>query len=139
MNIKENNITVAEYNILYEKVGWGTREESEVAEALKNTIYSVSIYDASNIIGFGRIIGDKTIFLYIQDVMVDPKYQNRGVGTLVMQNLLKKINEYQSKYTDIRVYLGASKGKEGFYERFGFIKRSVANLGEGMILEGYEE
>lgn len=38
----------------------------------------------------------------------------------------------------MRVYLGASKGKEKFYERFGFITRENANLGSGMILDGFE-
>ncbi len=36
---------------------------------------------------------------------------------------------------DVLVYLGASKGKEGFYEHFGFISREKANLGSGMILD----
>ena len=31
------------------------------------------------------------------------------------------------------VYLGASKGKEKFYEKFGFVARKDADLGEGMI------
>lgn len=35
----------------------------------------------------------------------------------------------------LRVYLGASKNKEKFYERFGFVKRIDANLGYGMILK----
>ena len=36
--------------------------------------------------------------------------------------------------SDLRVYLGASKNKEKFYEKFGFIKRIDADLGYGMIL-----
>lgn len=40
------------------------------------------------------------------------------------------------KNASLRVYLGASKGKEGFYEKFGFRKRTDLELGEGMILKG---
>lgn len=47
---------------------------------------------------------------------------------------LKEIEELKKENLDLRIYLGASKGKEGFYERFGFIKRIDANLGYGMIL-----
>lgn len=36
--------------------------------------------------------------------------------------------------SDLRVYLGASKNKEKFYEKFGFVKRIDADLGYGMIL-----
>ena len=60
------------FNYLTNSVGWGTRKNSIVEEALKNTLYSLCIYDDNKLIGYGRIIGDKTIFLYIQDVMVIP-------------------------------------------------------------------
>ena len=46
----------------------------------------------------------------------------------------RKINEHKKLNPEIRTYLGASKGKEGFYERFGFISRPNEDLGAGMIL-----
>ena len=35
----------------------------------------------------------------------------------------------------MREYLGASKNKEDFYKKFGFIERTDAGLGAGMILK----
>ena len=134
IKIDENKISVDDFNYLTDKVGWGTRDIKIVEEALNNTLYSVSIYDDNNIIGYGRIIGDKTIFLYIQDIMVIPEYQGKKIGTKIMQTLLDKIKEYKRVNPDIRTYLGASKAKESFYEKFGFKTRSKADLGEGMIL-----
>ena len=122
------------FNYLTNSVGWGTRKNSIVEEALKNTLYSLCIYDDNKLIGYGRIIGDKTIFLYIQDVMVIPEYQNKHIGTGIMENLLAQINEYKKINPDIRTYLGASKGREPFYEKFGFISRPNEDLGSGMIL-----
>ena len=130
----EQNPTAQEYNNLTNSVGWGKRDNQIVEEALKNTLYSYCGYDNSKLIGYGRIIGDKTIFLYIQDIMVVPKYQNRKIGTEIMNGLLKKIKEYRKISPDIRVYLGASKGKESFYKKFGFATRKEADLGEEMIL-----
>jgi len=126
--------TPDEYNQLTNAVGWGERDNLIVEEALKNTIYSYCAYDNNKLIGYGRIIGDKTLFLYIQDIMVMPEYQSKKIGTEIMKGLLKKIKEYKKVSPDIRVYLGASKGKEGFYKKFGFITRKEADLGEGMIL-----
>lgn len=126
--------TVEEYNYLNEKVGWGKRNEEVVKEALKNTLSAICVYNDNEIIGSARIIGDKTIFLYIQDVMVIPEYQNKNVGTNIMNKILEIINGYKEIYPNIRVYLGASKGKEEFYKKFGFITRDEANLGKGMIL-----
>lgn len=135
MIYKEQIPTIEEYNYLTEKVGWGKRKNEIVEEALKNTLYAICVYDEGRIIGSARIIGDKTIFLYIQDVMVVPEYQSRNIGTQIMNKIIEKVNEYKKVNDDIRVYLGASKGKEDFYKRFGFITRKEANLGEGMILK----
>lgn len=134
IRIDENKISVNDFNYLTDRVGWGTRNEKVVEEALNNTLYSVSINDDNKIIGYGRIIGDKTIFLYIQDIMVIPEYQGQKIGTKIMNTLIKKIDEYQKVNPNIRTYLGASKGKEKFYEKFGFKTRSSVDLGEGMIL-----
>lgn len=123
-----------EFNYLTDSVGWGIRENSVVETALENTLYSLCVYDDNKLIGYGRIIGDKTIFLYIQDIMVIPEYQNKHIGTGIMKNLLTQINEYKKINPNIRTYLGASKGKESFYKKFGFISRPNEDLGSGMIL-----
>ncbi len=135
IKVEENKITVDKFNYLYDSVGWGHYENNISAKALSNTLYSVSIYDDDKIIGFGRIIGDGICFLYIHDVMVVPEYQSKKIGTMIMNNLLDKINEIRKENPSLRVYLGASKGKEGFYEKFGFVKRVEAGLGSGMILQ----
>lgn len=137
--IKENINNVEEFNYLYDAVGWGSYETKISQKALTNTIYSVSVYNDDKIVGFGRIIGDGICFLYIHDVMVNPEYQNKKIGTQIMNKLLDKINKIKLENPYVRVYLGASKGKEKFYERFGFITRENANLGSGMILDGVEE
>lgn len=56
-----------------------------------------------------------------------------------MDKLLEKVNQIKLENPYVRVYLGASKGKEKFYERFSFITREDANLGSGMILDGFDK
>ncbi len=135
INIKENIKNVKEFNLLYNAVGWGAYDENITQKALDNTFYSVSVYDDNNIVGYGRIIGDAICFLYIQDIMVKPEYQGNKIGTTIMKKLLEKINEIKKENSKLRVYLGASKNRERFYEKFGFIKRIDADLGYGMILK----
>ena len=125
--------TVDEFNQLTEAVWWGRHENAVVEEALKHTLYSVCVYDEDKLIGYARIIGDKTIFLHIHDVMVRPDYQGIGIGTEIMNKILDKVNEYRRVNPSIKVYLGASKGKEGFYEKFGFVGRPNESLGAGMV------
>ena len=136
INIKENIKNVEEFNLLYDNVGWGAYDDNITQKALDNTFYSVSAYDDNKIVGYGRIIGDTICFLYIQDIMVKPEYQGNKIGTMIMNKLLEKINEIKQENPDLRVYLGASKNREEFYEKFGFIKRIDADLGYGMIYKG---
>jgi len=133
--VKENIKNVEEFNLLYDAVGWGAYDKAISKKALNNTFYSVSVYNDNKIIGYGRLVGDTICFLYIQDVMVIPEYQNKKIGTLIMNKLLEKVREVEKENPDIRVYLGASKDKEGFYEKFGFMKRTDVDLGHGMILK----
>lgn len=130
----EEKISVENFNYLNEKVGWGRRENIVVKEALDNTLYSITVYDDEKVIGYGRIIGDKTIFLYIQDIIVIPEYQGNKIGTEIMNKLLKKIDEYKKLNPEIRTYIGPSLGRESFYKKFGFKTRKEAGLGEGMVL-----
>ena len=139
ISIKENVNSIEEFNYLYDAVGWGSYDEKVSEKALANTMYSVSVYDDDKIIGYGRIIGDGICFLYIHDVMVIPKYQNKKIGSQIMNKLLEKVNQIKIENPYVRVCLGASKGKEKFYERFGFITREDANLGSGMILDGFND
>ncbi len=133
--IKENIDNIDEYNYLYDEVGWGSYDYEISKKALSNNVYSVSIYDDNKIIGYGRIIGDSIVFLYIHDIMVHPSYQGKGLGKQIMNKLLDKINKIKKENPDLRVYLGASLGKEEFYKKCGFITREEANLGPGMILK----
>ena len=86
---KEHTPTPEEFNNLTEAVDWGTRENKIIEEALKHTLYSLCVYDENKLIGYGRIIGDKTIFLYIQDIMVIPEYQGKKIESRHKQNFNK--------------------------------------------------
>lgn len=136
MSIKyiEKVPNIDEFNTLSDSVGWGRTGEEIFKEAMKHTLFSICVYDDNKLIGYGRIIGDKTIFLHIHSVKVHPEYQGKKIGTKIMQELLKKIDEYKEINPDIRTYLGAAKDKEGFYEKFGFERRPNGDVGAGMIL-----
>ena len=126
--------TADEFNTLTDSVGWGCTNREIVETALKNTVYSICAYDDNKIIGFGRLIGDTAMFLYIQDIMVLPEYQRQQVGSSIMKYLINKVDEFKKDNLDIRTYLGASKGKDAFYKKFGFVTREEAGLGAGMVL-----
>ncbi|MBQ8604246.1 MAG: GNAT family N-acetyltransferase [Oscillospiraceae bacterium] len=134
ITFREYTPSPALFNSLTDSVDWGTRDEGVVQTALENSLCCVCAFDGEEIVGFGRLIGDRTIFLYVQDVMVRPEYQGQKVGTGIMEKLIEEVNEYKQINKGIRTYLGASRGKEDFYRRFGFETRADAGLGPGMVL-----
>ena len=124
-----------EYNYIANSVGWGISKNETIEIALKNSLYSICAYDNDKMIGYGRIIGDKTMFLYIQDIMILPEYQSQKIGTHIMEKIINKVEELKKINPNIRTYIGPSKGVEGFYKKFGFVTREEAGLGKGMILK----
>ncbi|HMG90109.1 MAG TPA: GNAT family N-acetyltransferase [Chryseolinea sp.] len=124
--------TAQEYNELRHLAEWPTYEEELVERAYSNTLFSVVARDESGlIIGMGRILGDNAIYLHVQDVIVHPAFQRQGIGKLIMDELLAYIEKVGVKNTNVG--LMCSKGREKFYESFGFIERPNEKFGAGMI------
>ena len=134
--IERNIPKVEDYNNLLINIYDSGRESWINEEAFKNTLEFICVYDneTNELIGFARIIGDKTIFLYIQDVMVKKEYQRKGIGSKILEYIMDIIREYKKVNSNVRVYLGASKDKESFYEKYGFLRRPNEYVGAGMIL-----
>jgi len=124
--------TAYEYNELRRLAEWPTFEEELVNQALSNSVFSIVVHDENGlIIGMGRILGDKAIYLHVQDVIVRPECQRHGIGNLIMNELLAYIEMTGVKNTNVG--LMCSKGREAFYKPFGFSERPNERFGAGMI------
>lgn len=126
--------SLEDYNELFENIYDEKIDENILKEAFNNTLEFVSVYKDNELIGFSRIIGDKTMFLYLHDIMVKKEFQENGIGGKIVEYTLDIIREYKKINPDLRVYLGASKNKESFYEKYGFLRRPNELVGAGMIL-----
>ena len=89
-----------------------------------------------------ELMKDKTTTSQITPVLTpvsnNTTYQGKGIGGNIVEKTLDIIRDYKKINSDVRVYLGASKGKEEFYKKFGFITREEAEFGKGMILNNFE-
>jgi GNAT superfamily N-acetyltransferase len=132
VEILEKIPSAEEYNEVRESVGWGIYELNVNRNALPKSLYSICAYSTSKLIGMARIIGDDGLVFYIQDLIVIPEYQKKGIGT----QLMKRVMEYIEKHANNNSIIGlmSAKGKEKFYEKFGFINRPNENLGSGMTI-----
>lgn len=131
MIIEVNKLTAKDYIELREKVDFQRYEELDVEVALKNTLYSVIAKEGQRVVGIGRVVGDGRIVFFVKDIVVDLEYQHRGIGKIIMENIMDYIkkNGCQNAY----VGLMAVKDRESFYEQFGFLVRQENGYGSGMI------
>lgn len=126
--IKYNELTAEEFIFLWETV-WGDGPSLEQTRlAMEHTLFRVSIYDGNEIVAMARMIGDMGLNYYIKDVVVKPEYQGKGIGRLLINELLKFIKENGVKDTDIFVELCAVPDKIPFYEKFGFNANEAQRL-----------
>ena len=126
--IKHNELKAEEFIFLWETV-WGDGPSLEQTRlAMEHTLFRVSIYDGNKIVAMARMIGDMGLDYYIKDVVVKPEYQGKGIGRLLINELLKFIKENGVKDTEIFVELCAMPDKIPFYEKFGFEANEAQRL-----------
>ena len=117
------------------KVGWKKLSDTQAKKALENCLFNVkAINENGEMIGMGRIVGDGAVICYIQDLIVVPGVQGKGVGTLIINRLKKYVEEIKEDDTTMMLCLMCAKGREAFYVKNGFTPRPTENLGPGMIM-----
>lgn len=95
------------------KVGMAYGSPQDHEKAFGGSSAVVFVYDGSTMVGFGRAISDGVKQAAVYDIAVLPAYQGKGLGRLIIDNLLEKLR-------GCNVLLYANPGKDSFYERFGF-------------------
>ena len=90
--IELKNPTAIEYDQIRATTDWVKLDSETIEKGLENSLFSVCLYDTDKLIGLGRIVGDGSIYFYIQDIIVVPKYQGRGFGKVIMNELMRYID-----------------------------------------------
>lgn len=134
LKLHENELDIDTYLNLRAAVGWKKLDNEQAIMALKNSIYTLTATIDDKVVGMARMVGDGAVICYIQDLVVHPSYQKLGVGQELMEKLVGHAEEIKIQGTELMLCLMCAKGREGFYEKFGFIARPTENLGPGMIM-----
>jgi GNAT superfamily N-acetyltransferase len=130
--ITEERPTPEEYQRLRRAVGWTLPGDSAVEPSLRNSPYCLCARAHGEIVGMARIVGDGGLVHYIQDVIVDPSRQGEGIGRRLMDRIMEYVRRHAVRHTIVG--LMAAKGKEPFYERYGFFTRPNEHHGAGMTM-----
>lgn len=118
--IKYNELTAEEFISLWETV-WGAGPSlAQTRLAMEHTLFRVSVFDGDKIIAMARMIGDMGMEYFVKDVVVRPEYQGQGIGRLLINELLKFINDNGVSGTGVFVELCTEPKNVPFYEKLGF-------------------
>ena len=125
-------LSTKEYCELRSAVGWSSIIEEQAQAGLDNSDFIIVCRDGESIVGCARVFWDKGYIAYLADVMVKPEYQKNGIGKKLVNECISYIDSQLKDGWRIKIVIVSAKGKEQFYERFGFQTRPNENEGAGM-------
>ncbi|MFT3932775.1 MAG: GNAT family N-acetyltransferase [Chitinophagaceae bacterium] len=113
--------TAEEHLALIHAVGWKSSLSAEMeAKVLAAPVFAVvaEVENSNKAIGCALLLGDGASFYYVKDVMVHPHWQNKRVGTALMQAVTDWLDTQGANHALVGLYTG--DGLSSFYQKFGF-------------------
>jgi len=112
---------IKQLTAIYKDAGWWSEKNDTVdPHFIQNIVagsfcFAIAVYK-NKIIGMGRSISDGVSDAYIQDVAVLKKYRGKGIGVLIMDEIV-----YYLKTSGIQwIGLVSEPKAVSFYDRYGF-------------------
>ena len=121
MEIREyKNYNEQEFLNLYGSVGWTayTDDPASLKAGFENSLLTLTAYEGDTLLGVIRTVGDGRTIVYIQDILVFPEHQQKGVGTALVHAIL-------SRFQSVRQIVLATDNTPktiAFYESLGFVQ-----------------
>ena len=91
------------------------RTIEQIEESMASSFcYGLFLAEEERLVGFARVISDLATTYYLCDVIIDPEYQNQGLGKALVSHIVSL-----PQYRKLRGIL-LTKDAHGLYEKFGF-------------------
>ena len=112
------NINREQLERLYNDAGWYayTQNLEILQQAMELSLEVISAWDNEELVGLIRVVGDGLTIIYIQDILVLNTYQNNGIATQLMKQVLEKYNNVRQKV----LLTEEAPDVRHFYEKNGF-------------------
>jgi GNAT superfamily N-acetyltransferase len=84
---------------LYTAVGWSayTNEPAKLAAAIAGSDFVVTAVEDEALIGLARCVSDDVSIAYIQDILVHPDHQRKGIGKALVEAVLHRFAHVRQK------------------------------------------
>lgn len=111
-----------EFMHIREELGLPAISFPVAARALRDDLFNVIVLlDGETPVACGRVIGDGALTFFVQDVLVVPQMQRRGIGSKVVEIMLGQLATMAAP--GAFVGLIAAPGTDAFFARHGFAAR----------------
>ena len=97
---------------------WAKDHSAEKTQRMIENSFCLGLFQNQQLLGFTRVVTDKTTFAWITDFIIDEKNQGQDLGTWLMDCLLE-----HPDLADTSKGLGTQNAEE-FFIKFGFTRSS---------------
>lgn len=111
-----NDMPLSEVERLLKATYWADRRPSEQIERSMrhSACFGVRVDGEARLVGFARVISDDATTYYLCDVVIDPDYRGRGLGTALVAHIVSL-----PEYASLRGLL-ITRDAHALYRKFGF-------------------
>ena len=123
MEIREyRTYNEAEILTLYESVGWTSYTDNPkvLQKGFESSMLTLAAYEGDQLLGIIRAVGDGHTIVFVQDILVFPEHQRKGIGTA----LLKALLDGYSHVRQIELATDNTPKTIAFYKSMGFQEMS---------------
>ena len=114
---------------LYASVGWTAYTDAPevLHRGFERSLLTLAAYEGETLAGLVRAVGDGETIVLVQDLLVFPQYQRRGIGTALMRAMMDRfanVRQFQlltddtektlAFYRSLGLYDLSSLGCQGF-------------------------
>jgi GNAT superfamily N-acetyltransferase len=76
---------------LYQAADWWPERTAEQVAAALDASPAVGAWHGSSLVGFARAVTDGILRAYVEDVVVEPDWRDRGIGRALLAGLMEQL------------------------------------------------
>lgn len=110
---------------LYTSVGWTayTNQPEVLQKGFENSLLTLAAYEGEQLLGIVRTVGDGHTIVFVQDLLVFPEHQRKGIGSALLQAILDRYPHVRQ----IELATDNTPKTIAFYKSLGF--RELSEIG----------
>lgn len=110
---------------LYASVGWTayTDHPQVLRQGFAHSLLTLAAYEGETLLGLVRAVGDGATIVFVQDLLVRPEHQRKGIGSALLQAILDRSPQVRQ----IELATDNTEKTKAFYRSMGF--REMGEIG----------